>query len=96
VDGLWLSNDEVSLMQSRLLSWDFAARSANPCIGPDRADLVLAGCAILESIRRRWPSPRLRVADRGLREGLLTEMMADDGVWRRGRSRRSDCQINRN
>jgi exopolyphosphatase/guanosine-5'-triphosphate,3'-diphosphate pyrophosphatase len=96
VDGLWLSNDEVSLMQSRLLSWDFAARSANPCIGPDRADLVLAGCAILESIRRRWPSPRLRVADRGLREGLLTEMMADDGVWRRGRSRRSDRQINRN
>lgn len=89
VDGLWLSNDEVSAMQEKLLSWDFAARSANPCIGPDRADLVLAGCAILEAIRRRWPSPRLRVADRGLREGLLTEMMADDGVWRRGRPRRN-------
>ena len=88
VDGLWLSNDEVSAMQNKLLSWDFAARSANPCIGPDRADLVLAGCAILEAIRRRWPSPRLRVADRGLREGLLTEMMADDGVWRRSRPRR--------
>ena len=89
VDGLWLSNDEVSAMQNKLLSWDFAARSANPCIGPDRADLVLAGCAILEAIRRRWPSPRLRVADRGLREGLLTEMMADDGVWRRSRPRRN-------
>lgn len=89
VDGLWLSNEEVSAMQDKLLSWDFAARSANPCIGPDRADLVLAGCAILEAIRRRWPSPRLRVADRGLREGLLTEMMADDGVWRRGRPRRN-------
>lgn len=88
VDGLWLSDDEVSAMQARLLSWDFAARSANPCIGPDRADLVLAGCAILEAIRRRWPSERMRVADRGLREGLLTDMMADDGVWRRGRSRR--------
>lgn len=88
VDGVWLSDDEVTAMQSKLLSWDFAGRAANPCIGPDRADLVLAGCAILEAIRRRWPSPRMRVADRGLREGLLTDMMADDGVWRRGRSRR--------
>ena len=88
VDGLWLSDDEVSAMQARLLSWDFTARAANPCIGPDRADLVLAGCAILEAIRRRWPSQRMRVADRGLREGLLTDMMADDGVWRRGRARR--------
>ncbi|WP_085423371.1 Ppx/GppA phosphatase family protein [Xaviernesmea oryzae] len=88
VDGLWLSDAEVSAMQAKLLSWDFAGRAANPCIGPDRADLVLAGCAILEAIRRRWPSPRMRVADRGLREGLLTDMMADDGVWRRLRPRR--------
>ena len=42
-----------------------------------------AGCAILEAIRRRWPCQRLRVADRGLREGILVEMMAEDGVWRR-------------
>jgi exopolyphosphatase/guanosine-5'-triphosphate,3'-diphosphate pyrophosphatase len=88
VDGVWLSDDEVTAMQAKLLSWDFAGRAANPCIGPDRADLVLAGCAILEAIRRRWPSPRMRVADRGLREGLLTDMMADDGVWRRNRHRR--------
>ncbi|MDH4441553.1 MAG: Ppx/GppA phosphatase family protein [Rhizobium sp.] len=88
VDGLWLTDAEVSAMQAKLLSWDYAGRAANPCIGPDRADLVLAGCAILEAIRRRWPSTRMRVADRGLREGLLTDMMADDGVWRRGRSRR--------
>jgi exopolyphosphatase/guanosine-5'-triphosphate,3'-diphosphate pyrophosphatase len=88
VDGVWLSDEEVTAMQAKLLSWDFAGRAANPCIGPDRADLVLAGCAILEAIRRRWPSPRMRVADRGLREGLLTDMMADDGVWRRNRHRR--------
>ncbi|MCA1444756.1 Ppx/GppA family phosphatase, partial [Ensifer sp. IC4062] len=94
VDGLWLSDDEVSAMQSRLLSWDFAARAANPCIGPDRADLVLAGCAILEAIRRRWPSTRMRVADRGLREGLLTDMMADDGAWRRARPRRHQRSFN--
>ena len=88
VDGLWLTDDEVTAMQSKLLSWDFEGRANNPCIGPDRADLVLAGCAILEAIRRRWPSNRMRVADRGLREGLLTDMMADDGVWRRNRMRR--------
>lgn len=56
---------------------------ANPCIGSERADLVLAGCAILEAIRKVWPAPALRVADRGLREGLLIEMMVADGVWRR-------------
>lgn len=87
VDGIWLSDDEVSAMQAKLLSWDFAGRAANPCIGPDRADLVLAGCAILEAIRRRWPSSRIRVADRGLREGLLTDMMMHDGVWRKQRRR---------
>jgi exopolyphosphatase/guanosine-5'-triphosphate,3'-diphosphate pyrophosphatase len=96
VDGVWLSDDEVTAMQARLLSWDFSARAANPCIGPDRADLVLAGCAILEAIRKRWPSRRMRVADRGLREGLLTDMMADDGVWRRGRHRRNQRGLPRN
>ena len=89
VDGLWLSDPDVSAMQAKLLSWNFAERAANACIGPDRADLVLAGCAILEAIRRRWPSQRMRVADRGLREGLLTDMMADDGVWSRSRQRRT-------
>ena len=59
---------------------DYEARCANPCIGRERADLVLAGCAILEAIRRRWPCDRLRVADRGLREGVLVEMMSEDGV----------------
>jgi exopolyphosphatase/guanosine-5'-triphosphate,3'-diphosphate pyrophosphatase len=71
----------------RLLTWTYEDRVANACIGAERADLVLAGCAILEAIRRRFPTDRMRVADRGLREGLLTEMMADDGVWRRSRAR---------
>ncbi len=92
VDGLWLSDAEVTAMQDKLLAWDFAGRAANACIGPDRADLVLAGCAILEAIRRRWPARRMRVADRGLREGLLTDMMADDGAWRRNRIRRAQAQ----
>ncbi|WP_296745634.1 Ppx/GppA phosphatase family protein [Mesorhizobium sp.] len=82
VDGLWMDRDSVDRMVERLIGWDFQQRVANPCIGADRADLVLAGCAILEAIRGVWPSERLRVADRGLREGILSELMADDGVWR--------------
>ena len=84
VDGLWLEDADVTELVARIAGWSFEERVANPCIGSDRADLVLAGCAILEAIRRVWPSQRLRVADRGLREGLLTEMMVADGVWRKG------------
>ncbi len=83
VDGLWMENDSVDAMIEKLLGWDFQQRVSNACIGADRADLVLAGCAILEAIRAEWPSERLRVADRGLREGILSELMGDEGVWRR-------------
>jgi exopolyphosphatase / guanosine-5'-triphosphate,3'-diphosphate pyrophosphatase len=81
VDGCWLSDDEVSRVVAELMAMSFEERSANPCIGAERADLVLAGCAILDAIRRAFPCPRLRVADRGLREGMLVEMMRADGVW---------------
>jgi len=84
VDGLWMDGDSVDRMVEKLLGWDFQQRVGNACIGADRADLVLAGCAILEAIRDIWPSERLRVADRGLREGILSELMGDAGVWRRG------------
>jgi exopolyphosphatase/guanosine-5'-triphosphate,3'-diphosphate pyrophosphatase len=82
VDGLWMDNANVDAMIEKLLAWDFQARVGNACIGADRADLVLGGCAILEAIRAVWPSNRLRVADRGLREGMLSELMGDEGVWR--------------
>ena len=86
VDGLWLTRQEADELVQRILGWSFEERVANPCIGSDRADLVLAGCAILEAIRRVWPARALRVADRGLREGLLIEMMIADRVWdRQGR-----------
>ena len=88
VDGLWMDRDSVDRMVEKLVGWDFQQRCANPCIGADRADLVLAGCAILEAIRGVWPSERLRVADRGLREGILSELMAEDGVWRNEGGRR--------
>ncbi len=88
VDGLWLTDQEADALVKKIAGWSFEERVANPCIGSDRADLVLAGCAIFEAIRRVWPAPALRVADRGLREGILTEMMVADGVWRRRDNRR--------
>ena len=85
VDGLWMTADEVDAVQDALVGSTYAQRRANPCIGSDRADLVLAGSAILEAIRREWPAERLRVADRGLREGMLSDMMASDDAWSRAR-----------
>ncbi len=81
VDGCWMSEKEITAVIERLLAMSYQERVASPCIGAERADLVLAGCAILEAIRRAFPCPRLRVADRGLREGMLVQMMRDDGVW---------------
>jgi exopolyphosphatase / guanosine-5'-triphosphate,3'-diphosphate pyrophosphatase len=81
VDGCWLSGEQVTSVVDALLAMSYEDRVANPCIGVERADLVLAGCAILEAIRRAFPCARLRVADRGLREGMLVQMMREDGVW---------------
>ncbi|HET7847794.1 MAG TPA: Ppx/GppA phosphatase family protein [Pseudolabrys sp.] len=81
VDGCWMSAEEIGAVVERLLGMTYQDRVASPCIGVERADLVLAGCAILEAIRRAFPCPRLRVADRGLREGMLVQMMREDGVW---------------
>jgi exopolyphosphatase / guanosine-5'-triphosphate,3'-diphosphate pyrophosphatase len=81
VDGCWMGNDDATQVIERLLAMSYEDRVANPCIGAERADLVLAGCAILDAIRAAFPCRRLRVADRGLREGMLVEMMREDGVW---------------
>mgnify|MGYP001766346570 CR=1 FL=1 len=88
VDGLWMSDEEVSLAMNRLRAMTYEDRVANGCIGPERADLVLAGCAILEAIRRAFPSPRIRIADRGLREGILLQLMNADRIWSQARGRR--------
>jgi len=81
VDGCWMADSEVQAVLDEMCAMSYDERVASPCIGAERADLVLAGCAILEAIRRVFPSDRLRVADRGLREGMLVEMMRADDVW---------------
>jgi exopolyphosphatase/guanosine-5'-triphosphate,3'-diphosphate pyrophosphatase len=82
IDGVWMSDADISATVARLLDMSYQERAANNCISVERADLVLAGCAILDAIRNAFPMPRLRVADRGLREGMLVEMMREDGALR--------------
>jgi len=88
VDGIWLTSSQIDDIINRLLDMTYEERAANPCVGTERADLVLAGCAILNAIRKTWPAEMLRVADRGLREGLLTDMMHRDRSWVRPRKNR--------
>lgn len=79
VDGLHVpigAMREISTMISEL---DFKGRADLPCIGEERADLVVAGCAILEAILDIWPAAELGIADRGIREGILRSLMARDG-----------------
>ena len=89
VDGLWLDFEDVEQISEDLRAQSCRQRARHPCIGNDRADLVVAGCAILEGMCRTWPVGRLRVADRGIREGLLHSLMQaadrEDGIGRRRR-----------
>ncbi len=88
IDGLWMTRGDCEAAAETLKRLGAAGRAAEPCIGPDRADLVLAGAAIMEAVQRAWPSERVRVADRGLREGLLLQRMREDRHPGRGRRRR--------
>lgn len=76
VDGLVIDLSTVHDLSRGLAAMSHRQRADSPCIGPQRADLVLAGCAILEGICETWPMPALRVADRGLREGMLLDLMS--------------------
>ena len=90
IDGLWMTRRDCEAAADRLLGLTSGGRAAQPCIGPDRADLVLAGAAILQAVQELWPCERVRVADRGLREGLLLGLMAER-QGRGGRNRRRDA-----
>lgn len=78
IDGYWLESSLSLGVTDMLIDMEFEGRANHPCIGPERADLVLAGCAIFNAIYKRWPAERTRVADRGLREGILTNLMSSD------------------
>ncbi|MFD1787509.1 Ppx/GppA phosphatase family protein [Sphingomonas floccifaciens] len=75
VDGLIMPAGAMRDVSRRIASLDVAGRAKVPCIGPERADLVVAGCAILEEILDIWPAEQLGIADRGIREGILRRLM---------------------
>ena len=78
VDGLRLTAEECRAISRRLSDMTMEDRAHVACIGRERADLVVAGCAILEAILDLWPAPRVGVADRGIREGILRNLMANE------------------
>jgi exopolyphosphatase / guanosine-5'-triphosphate,3'-diphosphate pyrophosphatase len=83
IDGLHLPSQALRDISQTLAGASPAGRAEFPTIGTERADLVVAGCAILESIMDFWPGERLGVADRGIREGILRALMASDARRRR-------------
>jgi exopolyphosphatase/guanosine-5'-triphosphate,3'-diphosphate pyrophosphatase len=76
IDGSWHGRLHLLDVVARLVSLTSAERAQMPCIGPARADLMTAGCAAFAALQAQWPCRQLRVADRGLREGILRELMA--------------------
>ncbi len=75
VDGSRIAREQVLRICDQLATLSVSELTALPCIGDDRAELALAGGAILEAMCRQWPAPSVRVADRGLREGVLMDLM---------------------
>jgi exopolyphosphatase/guanosine-5'-triphosphate,3'-diphosphate pyrophosphatase len=86
VDGLIVASEDMGALCERLALLSPAQRREQPCIGRERADLVVAGCAILQTIIELWPAERLGVADRGIREGILRSLMASSGAGEKSRA----------
>lgn len=84
VDGLRMSTDQIDTVIRRYLTMGPTGRRRDPRIGEDRHALIMSGSAILQALMRLWPTDRLSVADRGLREGLLYAQMSADGVLEGG------------
>jgi exopolyphosphatase / guanosine-5'-triphosphate,3'-diphosphate pyrophosphatase len=85
IDGLWMTTSDADKVIRNLMQQTHQQRTGNACIGTERADLVLAGCAIYEAVARSFPAEKIRIADRGLREGILMQLMKADNVWVAGR-----------
>ena len=86
VDGLWMNSAHAISISRRMAALPVDERAKEPCIGHDRASLLVAGCAIMDVLLELWPAQRIRVADRGLREGMLMGLMSQSGVIRQARA----------
>ncbi len=93
VDGTWLARNEADIAIKKLREAGPEGRAKMPTIGPERAGLMLSGCAIIDAAWSLFPADRLRVADRGLREGLLLSMMHGPRKSRRRSGRRKRAKV---
>ena len=84
VDGLRMSSEQIDRVIRDYLALGPEGRRRDPRIGQDRQALIMSGSAILQALMRCWPTDKLSVADRGLREGLLYAQMSADGVLEDG------------
>jgi exopolyphosphatase/guanosine-5'-triphosphate,3'-diphosphate pyrophosphatase len=75
IDGITLAVEDIRATIKRLLAMRQYERFNHPCIGPDRADFILSGCAIFEAISTLWPARNITIADRGVREGIILSLM---------------------
>ncbi len=84
IDGIWVDGPALIDTARALSAMSLAQRQITPCVGDDRATMITAGCAILDVVYGLWPSQKVRVADRGLREGVLMGLMQGQaGEYRR-------------
>lgn len=81
VDGCAVEAAPLLALCRRIALQSVEERGRIACVGPDRAELIVAGCAILDAILSHWPVGAVRVADRGIREGILRTLMGRDGAW---------------
>ena len=79
VDGLEIRFDSIRQIGARLAGMSSAERIRHPCLGQGRGDLMLMGLALLRAVCARWDAGKLRIADRGIREGILAELMMAGG-----------------
>jgi len=90
IDGIWVDGPALIETARSLSAMPFAQRQQTPCVGDDRATMITAGCAILDVVYGLWPSQKVRVADRGLREGLLMGLMQNSSGIHRSKAGGSD------
>ena len=77
---IFIITKKLYILKKQLIGLDLRERAAIPCIGRERAELIIPGCAILDAICLKWEIGKLKIADRGLREGMLLGLMASDGI----------------
>ena len=90
VDGISISRQDTEKVINKIKRLGDDGRRNHPCIGSQKSDLTVAGCAIIEALHSCWPIAEITVADRGIREGILLDMMhsgKDGGKKHNGRHR---------